>query len=369
MGTWQEKVSAIIGDLLEDLKSRESISGVCLFGSWGRGDAVSSSDIDLLIVDSRDINYEYVERAHIEGYFLDLDYIPERWVLREFPPEVDQKLYEAEILFDRKGRLARAKEMMLKIYSQPERVDLRTMNYLTEADIFLSRGISAHNKGDFQSAKVNAAAGFDAVMKILIELNRLPISNSHFVRSIESSVERFNAPKLLEDYLIISSLSQLDSHDAEDILSSLTIVWREASEFVEANSSTINTLHYKVANNLKYYCKESFWKGMFARALSLIEDSLFAEAVHYMFSTSLNMLENYAWLVSAVEKTRFDFTTILKFLKESKESPDTIYKKTAEAFRVCEVSEQEAEKALRRVKEVTLGIRQKRRELIAGLFS
>ena len=52
-----KRIRDILDLLVSDLKSRESISGVGLFGSWSRGDAVLSSDIDLLVV-GEPISYE-----------------------------------------------------------------------------------------------------------------------------------------------------------------------------------------------------------------------------------------------------------------------------------------------------------------------
>ena len=65
----------ILASLMEDLKSRESVISVGLFGSWSRGEATSSSDVDLLVVDGRNLSYEYVERAEIESIFLSLIHI------------------------------------------------------------------------------------------------------------------------------------------------------------------------------------------------------------------------------------------------------------------------------------------------------
>ncbi len=105
-----ENSREVLERLLKDLETRESVVGVGLFGSWSRGDASLSSDVDLLIVDERDFSYEYVERAELENVFLDLDYVPTKWVLRQIPPEIDQKLFEAQVLFDRNGKFAVAEE-------------------------------------------------------------------------------------------------------------------------------------------------------------------------------------------------------------------------------------------------------------------
>ncbi len=369
LGMLPEDIRAVVEGLVGDLKSRETISGIGLFGSRSRGDAIPSSDIDLLVIDKRDFSYEYVERAEIDGFLLDLDYIPVNWIRRMVPPEVDQKLYEVKVLYERDATLTKAKDLMTKIFRTPERVEIRTSNYLMEADTYLSRGISAYSKNDFQSAKVNALIGFEAIMKILIEVNKMPVSNSHFIRAIDSSVKRFGAPNLYKDYVEIAGFSKLDRQSTENMLSSFSALWKEVLRFIEANSSKVKTLHVRIMNDLNYYGKDSFLKGMLAHAGFLIKDSIFTEAAHYMFRTSASMLENYAWLVSMLERSRFDYTSLFQYLKGSKVSPSEICQKAAKAFGIEQVSDREAEESLRRTKEVIIGIRQKRKELITSLLS
>ena len=89
-----ENARVILESLLEDLKSRESVSAVGLFGSYSRGDSVLSSDVDLLIVDKREFDYEYVERAMLEDVFFDLEYVPEKKILKQMAPELDHKMFE-----------------------------------------------------------------------------------------------------------------------------------------------------------------------------------------------------------------------------------------------------------------------------------
>jgi len=367
--TRPENISEILEGLVADLRSRESISGVGLFGSRSRGDAVSSSDVDLLVVDRRDFDYEHVERAEIEDFLLDLDYIPEKWIRRMTPPEIDQKLYELQVLYERDGTLTKAKELMLKTYSTPERVEIRTGSHLLEADTYLSRGISALGKEDYQSAKVNAAIALEAVMKILIEVSRLPISNSRFIRTLESSTRKLGAQKLYSDYVEVAGLSKLDRQRVEGMLESFSAMWKEALSFIQANSSAVRTLHVKVMNDLNYYGRENFRKGMMARSGSLIRDGQPVEAAHYLSRTSICMLESYAWLLAKLDGTRFDYTTLFRYIKGSKRSPPEVHQKAAEALRIERVSEREAEESLRKTKEIALGVRQKRKELIHSLFS
>jgi predicted nucleotidyltransferase len=364
-----ENARVILEGLLEDLRSRESVSGVGLFGSYSRGDSVLASDIDLLVVDKRDFDYEYVERAMLNNVFFDLDYMPEKWILNQMTPEIDQKLYEAEVLFDRKGSFTRAKSTISNIYWTPERTEIRTGDYILEADTYLSRGLSAMNKDDFQSARVNTVIALDAVMKILIDVNKQPFSNSHLVRAAESTTKKLGVSHVFEDYRDIAALNDVTRHKSENMLASLSEMWNETIGYVGASSPLVDTLHIRVKSNLSYYCKESFLKGLQARAYSLIKDSQYAEAAHYMSRTSASMLENYVWLLSSLEGSRFDFTDLFLRLKNSRTSPEGVYKKAVEVLGVDGVSAREANDGLRRTKEIILDVRQKRKQLIAALLT
>ncbi|MEM2913881.1 MAG: nucleotidyltransferase domain-containing protein, partial [Candidatus Bathyarchaeia archaeon] len=343
-----ENISGVLGRLLEDLKSRESILGIGLFGSWSRGDAVPSSDIDLLIVDSRDFGYEYVERAEVNNCFFDLDYIPEKWIIQRVPPEIDQKLFEAQVLFDRNLTLTKAKDLMSKTHWKPERVEIRTENYVMGSDAYLSRAQSAQRKEDFQSAVVYAVLGFETILKVLMEVNKMPISNSRFIAALEYSCKKLDMYKIYEDYVGILKFSRLDRVKTEKMLNSFSAMWREAVSFISANLSTQKALHIRVRNNLNYYGKESFMKGLLARTRQLIEDGLFIEATHYMLNTTVEMLENYMWLASAVDGTKFDYTILFQQLKNSKSSPMGIYQKATEVLGIEKVSVQEADETIKK---------------------
>ena len=49
------------------MRVKENVYGIGLFGSRSRGDAVSSSDVDLLILDKAKLSDEYVERIEACG--------------------------------------------------------------------------------------------------------------------------------------------------------------------------------------------------------------------------------------------------------------------------------------------------------------
>ena len=360
-------IQRTLSSLIEDLKSRGSIISIGLFGSWSRGEATESSDVDLLIVDGRNLSYEYVERAEINNVFLDLNYVPENWVLRDFPPEIDQKIYESEILYDPNETLEKARNTMKKIMWLPERVEIRTSSYLVKADIFLSRGLSAFGRDDYQSAKINAMLGLETILRIMMEINRIPFSNSHYIRDLEASSKKLGLEKFYDEYLEIAGLTRVDRKDVEKILQAFVEMWSAIIDFVETNSSVVKNLHEEIQKNLDFYCKQSFLRGMTARIESLLQEGLFIEAAHYMLRSSISMLENYAWLLAETEGTRFDYTNLMGHLKNTKESPSVVYDSAVEILRVKDVSLQDAQVSLERARNIILSIREKRRELIAGM--
>lgn len=358
-----EKIRNILEKLVQKLREQETVSGIGLFGSWSRGDADPSSDVDLLIIDERNFNYEYVYRLEPNGLLVDLNYIPKKWITGPVPPEIDQRLYELYILYDRDWSLANTKQWMSKAYRKPERVDVRTETYVVKSDIYLSRATSAHARGDFQSACVFAGTGVEFMLKTLIELNLLPISNSSFIRALEESAEKLEMPKFFNDYLITARLSKLDHRDAEKKISLFKDAWGDVAVFMREHASTLDSLHCKVKTMLGYYGKCSFSKGVVARSCTLLDEGIYVEASHYVLHTLVGMLENYAWLTSADEGIKLDYTTLLRSLRDLKDTRG-VYENAVEAFNINDVDCKEADKTIKLAKETTLNVRRQRKDLI-----
>jgi len=358
-----EEMRNTLNVLVEDLKSQEAIIGIGLFGSWSRGDAVESSDVDLFVVDKRDFDYEYTERIEFDNLLIDLNYLPEKWVIRRVPPEIDQKIYEAEILYDQTQGLTRIWNWMRRTYWTHERVELRTESYLMDAYAYLSRATSAQNKDDTKSAIVYAATGLENILKILIEASMLPISNTHFIERLESSTEKLGLQEIFKDYIEVSRLSDINREEAEDMLKSLESIWNEVIFTVKNLNLTLEALHVKVRRNLNYYGKPAFLKGLIARLRTLIDDGSLLEAGHYIERTLLNMLENYAWLVSSAENFKFDYTILFSSL-EKMESSKTLCENVVKILKLEDISSEDVESSLKKARDIVNQIRQKRKDLI-----
>ncbi|MEM1515060.1 MAG: nucleotidyltransferase domain-containing protein [Candidatus Bathyarchaeia archaeon] len=360
-----ERFSGMLGGFIEDLKAREVILGFGLFGSWSRGDATPTSDIDFLVVESRDYDYDYVERIEINGCLLDLNHVSRYWIMK-MPPEIDQKIYELQVLFDRDGSLTRAKNLISRIYWKPERVELRTESYLFEADSYLSRAREAFVRSDYRSAKVNAIRSFWALAKILIEAGKKLILNSSFIRNLEPACKSLDMYSFYKNYIAVAGFEGLSKSNLKSILDSLTLAWEGMVKFCISVSPLLKNIHPRLSAKFNYYGRESFLKGLKARINELLEVSSI-ETANYIFHTLMDVIESYTYVASTLEGSKFDYATIIKHLSELKSAPSEVYYGTIKALRVENVSDRDAENALRTVADMALDVRQKRKGLIARL--
>jgi len=359
-----DKLRLVLERVVRNLSRRETVSGVGLFGSWSRGDAAMSSDVDLLVVDGRDFKYEYVDRLECEDFLVDLNYIPKKWVVGSVPPEIDQKLYEMVVLHDREWLLTNTKNWLSQAYRKPERVGIRTEMHLVESDIYLSRATSAYARGDFQSACVFAGMGLESMLKILVEISLLPLSNTYFLGALEESTRKLECPKFFAAYLAVSHLHELSRLDAERRVDLFKTVWDDVSSFMRDNASVLDSLHFKVGSKLRYYGKPEFLRGMIARSREIVDAGLYAEACHCVLHVLVDLLENYAWLASAVEGVKLDYTILFRSLKGLKETPTQVFEMAVEAFGVGDVSKSEVEGDVKLAREMSLDLRLQRKALI-----
>ncbi|MGB9853659.1 MAG: nucleotidyltransferase domain-containing protein [Candidatus Bathyarchaeales archaeon] len=364
-----EKVRRTLEKVVKELMVREEVYGVGLFGSWSRGDAVASSDVDLLVVSSGNFEDEYVERIALNGLLIDLDFIPKRWIHSLIPPEIDQKLYEAQILYDRDWSLANAKLWITKSYSTPERVEIRTEAHIIDSDIYLSRATSALSKGDFRSTKFFAPVAMENTLKVLSEIALEPFSNSRFIEKAEASTRKLGMPHLFKEYLEMAELERLDSGVVEEKLRLLRNVWDEISFTVKQNLKTLEKAHFKVKTKLEYYFNPAFLHGALLRTNALIASKKIAEATHYLNSILLPMIENYAWLKSSMEKLKIDYTCLIASLESLEKKNPKNYQNIIKFLNLGDVEKQETKETIEKVRKHMLKIRGERKLLIKNHIS
>jgi predicted nucleotidyltransferase len=357
-----EKIRRPLDKIVKNLQTRENTSSISLFGSWSRGDAdPSSSDVDLLIVDNQPFEYEYTERIEQNGTLIDLDHIPQKWITDTAPPEIDQKIHESYILYDREWKLANTKEHMMNSFYTPERYRIRTENYILDADIYLSRATSAHARGDHESAQLFATISAQTILKTVIEAAKLPLICSHYLETLKMATKQLDELSLLSNYLTVNGLEDLSPPQVAEKLSHFKQVWDEISTFTKTKVSLLDSMHFKIKTKLNYYTTPAFLQGTILRSQALLDETAHQEAANYLLITLADMLENYAWLKAAEQGTRLDYTTLLRFIKGLKQNPSTIYKNAANVFGIESTEEKVAEKTIITAKQVVTEVRQKRK--------
>ena len=359
-----EKIRRTLEKIVKEMRVKEDIYGIGLFGSWSRGDATTSSDVDLFIFDKNNFNHEYVERIEIGGLFIDLDHVPKRWIHGPIPPEIDQKLYEMQILYDRDWSLTNTKLLMAKSYSSPERVDIRTEAHVIESDIYLSRATSAFSREDFRSAQLFATVALENILKVLIEIALEPFSASRFVEKLEDSATKLGMQDLFNKYVEITELSEADNTSVKNKLKLFKIIWDEINATTKQNLQALEASHFKVKTKLKYYLNPAFLQGTMMRTNSLINSEKVTEASHYLNNILLDLIENYVWLKSSINQVKIDYPTLIRSLESLEEKNPKNYNHIIKFLNLSNIDKLNAANTIKKTREIMLKIRRERKVLI-----
>jgi len=359
-----EKIRRTLEKIVKEMRVTENVYGIGLFGSWSRGDAEASSDVDLFILDKDNFNHEYVERIEVGGLLIDLDRVPKRWIHGPIPPEIDQKLYEMQILYDRDWSLTNTKLLMAKSYGSPERVDIRTETHVIDSDIYLSRATSAFSREDFRSAYLFAMVALESMLKVLVEIALAPFSNSRFVENLEDSATKLEMRYLFNDYLEVLGLSKADSASVKDKLKLFKIIWDEIKTTTMQNPEALESSHFKVKTKLNYYLNPAFLQGVLMRTNSLVDSGKMVESSHYLNNILLDIVENHVWLKSSIDKVKIDYTTLMRSLESLEEKNPKNFKQIISFLNLSNIGKTDATNAIEKTREIMLGIRKERKVLI-----
>ncbi|MEM3699911.1 MAG: nucleotidyltransferase domain-containing protein [Candidatus Bathyarchaeia archaeon] len=359
-----EKIRRTLERIVAEFRVKENIYGIGLFGSWSRGDAASSSDVDLFFLDKSSIPDEYVERMEVNGLFIDLDHVPKKWIHGPIPPEIDPKLYEMQILYDRDWSLTNTKILMTKSYASPERVDIRIETHIVDADIYLSRATSAFSREDFRSALLFASLALENILKVLVEIALQPLSNSRFLENLEASATKLGMESLFKEFMEETRLKEANGEKVKEKLRLFKNIWDEMQATTRQNMQTLDSIHFKVKAKLNYYLNPAFLQGAIMRTNSLIETEKFSEASHYLKDILLSTIENYVWLKSTIEKVKIDYTTLMRSLEKLEEKNPKNYERIINFLNLNNIDKSNANHIINKTREVIFKIRKNRKVLI-----
>lgn len=363
MISFPEKLRKTLERLVNSMKTKENVYGIGLFGSWSRGEAETSSDVDLFILDKSNISREYVERVIAGGFLVDLDYVPKAWLEGPIPPEIDQKLYEMQVLYDRDWSLANTKLLVARSYGSAERVDIRTETHVVDSDVYLSRATSALAREDLRSAQLFAVMALESILKVPVEIALLPFSNSHFVERLEASLAKVGFSGLFKEYLEISGLDKADKN-LTGKLELFKAVWHELNFATNQSSQAFASAHFVVRKRLGYYLSPAFLQGTLSRAEALTDSGKAWEASHYLKAILVDIVEGYVWLKALTGRYRLDYARLMHALERLERKNPRNYENVVKFLDLDSVDRANVEKIVARARETILRVRRERKVLI-----
>ena len=359
-----ENVRSVLQKLIHNLSKQETTTGVGLIGSWSRGDASQQSDIDLLVVEKPGSMYERVERIVLNDLFIDLDYLPRKWVSLSLPPEIDQKLFETLVLYDRDWSLTNAKDWMHRTFHNPERMNIRCEMHLVDADIYTSRASSALARGDYYSACLFAGLGLEFSLKVVVEAGLLPFSTSRFVQVLEKTTKKLDCSRFCDTFLGVSSLTSVSKDDAEQCLRLCNTIWDYGMAFLQEQEKMLSSLHHMAKSKLSYYGNQAFLNGMNARARGILDSGDYMESCHYIRRNLIDFLENITWATAFLEDIRLDSSMLFSYLKASKEFSPKLFEAAICAFDLQGLTTEKAEATVKLARETVFEVHRTKTELL-----
>jgi hypothetical protein len=327
-----EKIRRALPKIVKELHSQVTVSSMGLYGSWSRGDAVPTSDLDILVVDRSDQEMEYVERTEIDGISVDYNHVPRKWLVEALPPFLDQKLFETNVFFDSDWSLTVAKNWIQKLYRNKGRIEIRTNNLLLDSDTYLSRVSSALMRKDYESASLFIPSSVEPLAKILLEIVGLPFSNSRLLKNFRLATEMMKKPSLFTSFLRLSNIQKCDREDARIGLSLLEKGHDALSKEVSANEGLLKNMHRFARASIQYHSNPRFMSGVAARVGEMIDSGETEEALLYCRRLLTSFFEDHGILVSAKEGTKIDYSVLTRQLKGVGEEANTMYDIAQESF-------------------------------------
>ena len=103
------------------------------------------------------------------------------------------------------------------------------------------------------------------------------------------------------------------------------------------------------------------------RADSLLESGKIVEAYHYLNNILLEIVENYVWLKSSIDRVRIDYTTLMRSFESFEEKNPRNYEAVIKFLDLGDIDGGVATRTIEKAREMILRIRSERKVLIKNL--
>jgi len=205
---------------------------------------------------------------------------------------------------------------------------------------------------------------FENALKVLIEIALQPLSNSRFIEKAEDAAAKLGMHNLFEEYEEKTGLGTVDSTQAKDRLRLFKSVWDEVYAVANKNPQTLECAHFKVRKRLGYYLNPGFIQGVVKRASAMTEAEKTVEVAHYLDDIVLDLVENYAWLKSLIQRVKIDYTTLISTLEGLEGRDSANYRNITTLLDLNDIDKTVAAKENKATRDAMLRIRRSRKLLI-----
>lgn len=298
--------------MVRELARGSGVRALGLFGSWVRGEGACSSDFDVLVVDRSDLDYEYGEVEVRGGLVVDLCRVPLGWVGEPVSPQLDYRLRETVVLHDPGGVLGAAKGFVERVFMSPRRVEVRTDGLLATSEMHLSRASAALSRGDPETASAYVGAGLASAAVVLMDIAGVPVTRRQFVWGLRRACVKLEMMDVYRGLLAMGGVSGVGQGEAAEAVEGFEEVWAGVSGFVSGHGSVLGGLHGKVRRDVKYLTRGPVLEGILARVGEMLAVDGCVEAVVYLRGWMLPLLEGFAWVASAVDGVKYDYTSLFR---------------------------------------------------------
>jgi predicted nucleotidyltransferase len=359
-------IRGIFNNFIEALARQTTVSAVGLFGSWSRYDASPNSDYDILVAVRGGPDYELHELVEYDGLLMDITRVSTGWMEAVVDPRIDQVLHETIILYDPSGMLKRARDWVELNYRTPGRIEVRTEQYLQTADTYFSRASASMVRNDLETACLFSDLSMVPVAETVMDLAGYPITRSSFLWNLRRSCDRISLPGIYKTVISNTRLSGLIRADVEEYLERFVGLWRRINQYMADNQDVVGGLHDMLRDDIRYRTEPQLVEWVSRRVGEMIDKSNHIEAANYMRAWMLPVLEDYAWLISRKQGTKFDYTSLFRTIREY-EGPTGIYDEATVIFNLRNLGEEEIRRMMNSSRGIVGHVRSNRRGLIEGL--
>ena len=305
-------IRGIFSGLVEDLSGDPGVVALGLFGSWVRGEGSASSDFDVLVVDGSGLDYEYGVVEVRGGLVVDLCRVPLGWVGEPVSPQMDYRLHETVVLYDPGGVLGAARGFVERVFMSRRRVEVRTEGLLATSEMQLSRASAALSRGDAETASAYVGAGLGSAAVVLMDVAGVPVTRRQFVWGLRRACVKMGMEGVYREFLARWDVSGVGRRKASEVVEGFEATWTGIAGFVSEHGGVLGGLHGKVRRDVKYLTGEPVLGGVLSRVEEMVDVDSCAEAVVYLRGWMLPLLEGFAWVASAVEGVKYDYTSLFR---------------------------------------------------------